>query len=46
MDHTYIRWVYHGDPYDDPIAGKENIYHSDKLGQTGEANLAHVVCVL
>jgi hypothetical protein len=28
MDHIYIRWVYHGEPYDDtPIAGEEDIFH-------------------
>ena len=46
MDRTYVRWVYHGEPYDDPLAGEADIYHPDHLGQAGEADLAHTVCVL
>jgi hypothetical protein len=40
MDHTYIIWVYQGEPYDAPIVGEPELYHLDQLGQTGEADLA------
>ena len=28
MDHTYVRWVYHGEPYNDPLAGEADLAHT------------------
>jgi hypothetical protein len=28
MDRTYVRWVYHGEPYDDPLAGEADLAHT------------------
>ena len=51
MDRTYTRWIYHGEPYDDPIVGEADLYHPDQVGQAalddhlgevGEIDLAHI----
>ncbi len=28
MDRTYVWWVYHGEPYDDPLAGEADRAHT------------------
>ena len=49
--HIYTRWIYHGEPYDDPIVGEADLYHPDQLGQAalddhlaqvGEIDLDHI----
>ena len=51
MGRTYTRWIYHGEPYDDPIVGEADLYHLDQLGQAalddhlaqvGEIDLDHI----
>ena len=33
MGRTYTRWIYHGEPYDDPIVGEADLDHPDQVGQ-------------
>ena len=33
MGRTYTRWIYHVEPYDDPIVGEADLYHPDQVGQ-------------
>ncbi|KAK1692931.1 hypothetical protein QYE76_009628 [Lolium multiflorum] len=35
MDRTYVRWVYHGEPYNDPSAGEADLAHTMD-GREGE----------
>ncbi|KAK1602566.1 hypothetical protein QYE76_008333 [Lolium multiflorum] len=37
MDRTYVRWVYHGEPHNDPSAGEADLAHTMD-GREGEKN--------